>query len=66
MARGKAITDFESEVISLGLKNGANKSEIAKVLGRSKQSIYQYVSRMNEASKPDPNQYIMDIGKPDE
>lgn len=64
MARGLQFTQPELDVIRLGLENGRKVSEIAKFLGRSRQSVYRRIDQMKESG--DLHQSILDLGQCDD
>ncbi|MBV1864867.1 MAG: hypothetical protein KUG74_10580 [Rhodobacteraceae bacterium] len=64
MARGKQITKSEDSVIKLGLQIGRGPTEIAKFLGRSRQSVHNRINRMKKTGEI--NQMVADLGQFDE
>lgn len=46
MARGKFISDFERDVIRIGISRDLKAPQIARFLGRSKVAVYQQISAM--------------------
>lgn len=53
MARGKLITDFERDVIRIGISRGATYGQIAKFLGRTKPAVFNQAKAMREAGTLD-------------
>jgi len=49
MAKAKYISDFELDVIRIGVSQGHQGVAIAKYLGRSKQSVYGKIAEMKAA-----------------
>lgn len=64
MARGKAITPEEEQVIRLGLQRGRPVSQIAQFLGRAPASIYKRIERMKQDGTID--QLELDMGQLDD
>lgn len=54
MARGKFISDFEREVIRIGVSDGIKAPQIGRFLGRTKVAIYQQIEAMTAAGKMEP------------
>lgn len=48
MARGRYITDFERDVMRVGVSNGRTVKEIAEFLGRSRMVVYNQINAMRE------------------
>jgi hypothetical protein len=49
MARAKFISDFERDVIRIGVSRGVNAPQIARFLGRTKVAVYQQIAAMDAA-----------------
>lgn len=62
MARGKFITDFEKDVIRIGISRGIAKATIARALKRRKSAIGQQVQRMADENTLDnlPMVFVVD------
>ena len=48
MARAKYITEFEKDVIRIGVANGFSAPAIARFLGRQKMAIYRHIELLRE------------------
>ena len=48
MARAKYITDFEKDVIRIGVANGIKAPAIARFLGRKKMAIYRHIELLEQ------------------
>lgn len=46
MAKARYISDFELDIIRIGVTKGVSKIKIAKFIGRSKQVVYNHADRM--------------------
>lgn len=46
MARGKYISDFEREIIKIGVHHGYKAPAIARYLGREKMTVYNHIKAM--------------------
>lgn len=46
MGHGKSITEFEREIIRIGISGGCNGAQIARYLGRNKQAVYNHIEGM--------------------
>ena len=64
MARGKQFTKAELEVIRLGIKNKHTIVDIAKFLGRARQSVHIRINKMRENGEL--AQTEMDMGQCDD
>lgn len=49
MARARFFTDFERDVIRVGLYHGRKAPEIARFLGRTPVGVYQQIKAMRAA-----------------
>ena len=49
MARGKYVSDFEKDVMRIGVVRGKNITEIADYLGRTKMCVSIHVRKMRAA-----------------
>lgn len=49
MARAKLISDFEREVIRIGVDGGFNSSQIARYIGRERSTVHKQIEAMTKA-----------------
>lgn len=49
MARGKYFTDFERDLIRVGVKMGKNASQIARAMGRTDTGVRNQIKAMQDA-----------------
>ena len=49
MARGKFISEFERDVIRIGVDAGYKAPQIARFLGRTKVVVYRHIEEMTES-----------------
>lgn len=49
MARGKYFTDFERDLIRVGVKLGKNAAEIARAMGRTDTGVRNQIKAMQDA-----------------
>tara|TARA_R110002073_G_scaffold46499_2_gene126859 strand:+ start:6333 stop:6560 length:228 start_codon:yes stop_codon:yes gene_type:complete len=48
MARAKYITEFEKDVIRIGVANGFSAPAISRFLGRQKMAIYRHIEILRD------------------
>ncbi len=60
MARARFFTPTEDRLIRIWRDEGTSKAEIARRLGRSRQSIYQRLERMENTGET--AQYMVPLG----
>ena len=49
MAKAKYISDFERDVIRIGVSRGIKAPQIARFLNREKMTIYNHIKAMQQA-----------------
>lgn len=49
MARGKYFTDFERDLIRVGVKMGKNAAQIARAMGRTDTGVRNQIKAMQDA-----------------
>ena len=61
MARGKAFTQAEDDIIRMWVDKGKPVAQLAKTLGRGRSTIYLRISNMNANGTLE--QGVMDLGQ---
>lgn len=49
MAKAKLISDFEREIIRIGVDGGFNASQISRYIGRERSTVHKQIEAMTKA-----------------